>query len=372
MEGMPEYMTGLASFQVRNLTGAYAPTGSVTMYDTLPSEWRTTGQPFGADNVFAAWSGGAGDSAGRRMFVHGGGHADSGNNGVYVYDFSGTTRPAGWKLAANSLSSVSAADAGYKAGSATVYPDNRPSAIHSYDGLWFDAASNRLYRASGSSFTSGGYSSSGVYYFDFGGSQWSSVDAGGAAFATVGGSLGSTLIGSPDGSKLLFLPGSAGPRFISANGGVTASGSTPYGSEEVGPACAYDSVNGRWLSVGRHWSSGPHVRTIAVDWSTNTFTVTARSHSSHSLIQSHGASVVYDALLQCFWIFCMRDVPSSRILRMDANTFAITEYALGGDSISMTGSRGSYNKHVWFPEWRIIGTCQVYNAPASLLKLPSV
>ena len=104
--GVPQYARGLGDFEVRNLDGAYAPrNGARSVWDVLPEEWRVVGQPNGADGVFTAWSGGAGDAVGRRLIVHGGGHGDSSNNGIYVFDFSGDQVPAGWRIAANSLSS---------------------------------------------------------------------------------------------------------------------------------------------------------------------------------------------------------------------------------------------------------------------------
>jgi hypothetical protein len=104
--GVPAFAQGMSDFQVRNMTGAYTPTnGKETMYSTLPAAWQQTGQPNGADMVFTAWCGGKGDVEGKRLFVHGGGHLDSSNNGLQRHECSGWVEHRGkypYDLTANS------------------------------------------------------------------------------------------------------------------------------------------------------------------------------------------------------------------------------------------------------------------------------
>ena len=71
------------------MSGTSAPTnGKTSMSDATPSEWLTS-DPGTCDLgcVIAAWSGGAGAVSGTKLFVHGCGHNDSANNGIYAYDF---------------------------------------------------------------------------------------------------------------------------------------------------------------------------------------------------------------------------------------------------------------------------------------------
>ena len=128
--GLPQYMGGMADFEIRNLTGSYAPLVGETMFSVLPAEWRNSTS---AAPVFSTWSGGSGDAASMKLYCRGGGHGDSGNNGLYIYNFSGSTRPTGWSIAPNSLSALAVA-----LNSSTVYSDNKPTSVHSYDCGRFD------------------------------------------------------------------------------------------------------------------------------------------------------------------------------------------------------------------------------------------
>ena len=89
----PSYISSMSDYGIRALTGTYAPTnGNETMRSVKPADWLTD------DNIIAPWSGGPYAISGTKLFVHGGGHGDSANNGMYVYDFSGTSAPTGWTL----------------------------------------------------------------------------------------------------------------------------------------------------------------------------------------------------------------------------------------------------------------------------------
>ena len=371
-------MAGLADFEVRNLTGTFAPTnGAVTMWDALPTEWRKSGQPSGADGVFAAWSGGRGDAAGRRLFARGGGHGDSSNNGLYLYDFNGDTKPTGWSVAPNSLSALAAVGS-----SGTVYADSKPTAVHSYDQSWFDPVLNRYYQISGSYYSIGNKAAS--YYYDFNTSRWSS-DPGGGSFGSSSSlsAYAGTVFGKADGSKMVLIAGDTKVCFFTPGGVTTLAGNANMlNSDEGNMSSAHDSVNDRWLTVS--YDAGQSlVYTHFVDWAGSAVATTRRTHASHATYMtanSEGGSIIYDAQLQCFWMFgFMRhwqtNPMSTQVLRMDANTFSITAHSLTGDAIAVAspgGGGGSFNRHVWFPAWRIVGTAQSHNAPASLIKLPSV
>jgi hypothetical protein len=171
---IPAYMQGLADLQVRNLTGAYAPLTGETMFSVLPSEWQSSSTAY---PVFGTWSGGSGDAASMKLYCRGGGHGDSPNNGLYVYSFQGSARPTGWSVAANSLSALSAV-----ANSGTVYADNKPTSVHSYDCGRFDPVLGRYYQISGSYWSLGNKAAS--YYYDINTQRWSS-DPGGASFGNA-------------------------------------------------------------------------------------------------------------------------------------------------------------------------------------------
>ncbi len=377
----PPYALGMADFQVRNLTGGtYGPTnGFESMYSTLPAAWQLTGQPNGADGVFAAWSGGAGDAAGKRLFVHGGGHSDSSNNGLYVYDFSGTTRPTGWTIAPNSLTATPPTQTTNEPTNG-VYGDGKPAAIHTYDQLHYAPVLNRFYRCSGSAFSQTGNASAYSFYYEFTDSAWYALSS--TDIATLGG----TLIGAPDGSKVAILKGGvlsgSTAAVITSAGATTAVAHGMWSNDqELGLTSAYDSVNGRWLTLGYSVVPGQVAYTFTVDWATNTIAnQTSRSISFPTEIE--GASIVFDANYSggpCFWIFGHATATNGNtdmqmvIYRVDASTFALTTHTLTGDSIALASTvvKGSFNRHVWFQSWRIIGTVHGHNAPMSIIKLPA-
>src|SRR6185369_2559917 len=101
------------SFQLRALTGTFAPTGSATVRAAItalgsPMDLWNTQDPgvVGVASVMSKWSSGGEDRTGHRMMVHGGGHADSAFNGLPTFDFSGSSKPAGWVIEPNSLSPI--------------------------------------------------------------------------------------------------------------------------------------------------------------------------------------------------------------------------------------------------------------------------
>lgn len=384
--GVPTYMQGLADLEVRSLTGAYAPSnGKTTLHDVLPAEWQGgAGQGKTSEGaIFYAWSGGHGDPVGKRMFVRGGGHGDGANNGLFYYDFSGDAAPTGWVLAPNSLSTVA------NAVDAFFYSDNRPSSVHSYDSARYDPVLNRFYSFRGSRYQLGN-SGPNVYY-DFPNSRWSSTVSG-SEFATFSGltPYGATAFAKSDGSKLVFIGGNytESAAFVSSSGGAGTLAVADFhrDSNSTGMVSCQLANDTQWLTLSRDTVGGVDtyfIYTHVVNWSTNTITSTQRTHSSHATyltVGSCGGSLVYDALLNCVWIFGLTrhfggNQMSTQILRLDLTTFAITAYALSAPLASNDqnqGSQGSYNRHVLltYGTQRFVGTCQAYNAPASIFKLP--
>lgn len=369
---LPQYMAGMNAFDVRHLTSV--SNGLVTMFSALPGEWQTTGQTAGADNVFYAWSGGAGDPKGKRLFVHGGGHYDSSNNGLYVFDFNGDGAPAGWSVAPNSLSARSAV-----VESANTYADGKPTSIHSYDGMWYDEKLNRFYRFGGSGFGPSGGGISAAFYYSFSSASWVPfVDS--SSIATT---LGSTLVGSPDGTQVLYLASTKSPLFVNTSTkAITASGSQLSGSEESGFATAMDTNRSnlitnvcRYVSFYKD-SSGARAKLITVNWPAKTFTVSTQtlSGSSAADLSYSGACVLYDSQRDAFWVFANSgetgDGTITGIYEVNAATFAVTRHALNGTISSKVNNKGGYNRHVWFSDWRIIGTVHSHDKPVSLIKLP--
>lgn len=364
---LPVYMQGMSSFDVRSLSSTYTPSnGNETMYEAQPGEWQTTGQTGGADNVFRAWSGGKGDADNLKLYVHGGGHSDSSNNGIHVYDLSGSAAPVGWTVQTGSQSALSAVTE-----STEFYSDGRPTAIHSYDGLWFDSNQNRLYRCGGSGFGPGGGGIDFCAYFDFDTNTWTTL----ANNSVLGTSLGSTLIGSPDGTKLLYLSSTNTPQFIdTSSGSLTGYGSTPWGSEEKNPVMLYDTLRAQYVCFDSFTSARALVFTVT--WASNTWSSAsnALSGANASDLNSGGAACLYDAARDLYWVFGNDAACSSGsiayIYSVNPTTWAVTRYTLGTAITTNVANNGMYNRFVWLPLQRMVATVAEYNQAAQLIKIP--
>lgn len=380
---VPDFVHGLGDFEVRSMTGAYAPSnGDETLHDVIPLEWQG-GSGSGINGeaaIFTAWCGGKGDAASKRLFVHGGGHTDSANNGLYYYDFTGAGVPTGWVLQTNSLSAL--ADVEYN----IVYDDDKPNSVHTYDQQWYDPTLDRWYRFGGSTWSLDG-GATGIYYYDFGTEAWS-CDPSRAAFSAdnVSAKLGGTVMGKSDGTKLLWIDGDyPNNGYFYDSDGTAHLCTVGFNRNSTGAGCVGVNVGGdTWLTLSI-MSGSTWLYTHAVNWAANTITSTQRTHASHSTYltgnNSAAGSLVYDPDHSdgpCVWVFglarhCTGSTMSTEILRIDLSDWSITAHTMTGDAIAIgaSGSAGSYNRHVWFPEWRVIGTVQGYAQPMSIIKLPT-
>lgn len=368
---VPAFAQGIADWGVRAMSGSYTPSnGKETMYSTLVgafAEWHQTGQSLGADNVFNAWGHGMhGDPDGLRGFVHGGGHLDSGNNGLYIYDFSGDAAPVGWKVSPNTLSTIANATINSSNGK---YADGRMCSIHAY-AMWFDKVNNQVHRVSGSPYSNGGGATDVYGRFNLADDTQTSANASAVA------SLGATLIGKADGTKLLYLNVEGTPQFINTSTlALTASGSSFLGSTERGPMCLYD------VDIDKHVcffdSAGAKtVKVITTNWGANTFSVAdnTMTGANASDIDSGGACLAKDRASNRYLVVAnKRDATNglvSSLYSVNPSTWAVTKFDLGSTISISTASAGGYGKCVWFESWRILAVMLGYNDPVQLIKVP--
>jgi hypothetical protein len=422
--GTPAWAAGLADRQVRNLTGTtYGPTnGKTSIADptegvlgsgVVPAVWNFRSQGWGSDDITAAWSGGRGDLAGRRLFVHGGGHADSANNGMYIYEFGTGDRPVGWKLAGTaygtagcSLSPIATAGlynggSDWGPGSDNVYADNRPTSVHSYDQSWFNSAQQRYYRFGGSAFESG-TGITPVYYYDLAQDKWSSVLSGGTAWANIpgtdpaSGTVSGTVMASPDESKMLFIGGSVNTlRMFTSAGSPTDLGAGPgvSNSAYMTAVCvdtgSRSAASDRWVTIDGQ-SGTARVLDWTINWNTNAVSWTVRSHSTHSThlrtilnassqdAPTSGGSLIYDHAYSqgpSIWIYgSVRQQVSTTALRellcMKLSDWSIAAHTLTHDAVT-PATWGSFSRHLWFPAYRVIATVQASTASVSVFKVPT-
>jgi hypothetical protein len=114
-------------------------------------------------NVIGAWSGGAFDTKRDRLIVHGGGHADSPDNIVYVFDLATFQ----WSRASK-LSPSFGGDC-----NSGVYPDGQPRAVHSYNIMQYLENIDRFCRFSGPAlYPSGNCTEPHVWCLDLDSGEW--------------------------------------------------------------------------------------------------------------------------------------------------------------------------------------------------------
>lgn len=356
----PDYVASMADFEVRALTGSYSPTnGMETMQDATPNEWNNNDPGnVGLAGTIIAWSGGAKATTGTKLFVHGGGHNDSANNGLYVFDFSGTTAPAGWSIA--DISPVSAVRA------ATSYADGKPAAVHTYDGVVHAQHNNHVYRFAGAIWNpSGGFTSS-AWKYNLATNSWT-------ALPQVPGTAGlvSTVYDPVSGKIAVGYGGRTQVMFFRSGQDNWSAPKSTNGAPWAGDVSgAYDVSRRRGVLVGNGVS-----RLITFDWNNETVQVSNLSASGATeLLSATAPSVVYDQLRDSYWIFAGRNGSPGfqNIYEMDAETLVIQRRQLVGDSINVApGLIGSYGRYVFMPQWRAIGLVARHTSPAYIIKLPA-
>lgn len=419
----------LADFAVRSLTtvsNGKPRLASATLYSdsdgAIPGEWNTWAAYYGSSATFAAWSGGRGDATNRRLLVTGGGHTNGANNGVYCYDFGFGDTPIGWRLVGagagtlggydatpasntSSLTSLSTLyDGTWSEGSMTVYTDNRPTSVHTYDQMAYDPNLDRFYRFSGAPYVSGANGMSVGYYLDMATGLWNSNGTGSAFVSNLPGQgNSSSLVASADGSKLLYMPSATGGNFTfySSTGALLGtSGATGipggYGGAVTATYSTRSTTADKILLVYSTNANGNYLGPTAmyeleVNW--NTYTVTKSSDKSGLYSNATylgtdrgGGSVFHDALNSCYWMFgTYADTHGlgtanmgTQILKIldhtQANPYEISAETMGtAISQNNPGSAypyGSFNRHVWFPSLRVVATVQNINEPMSVIRIP--
>ena len=353
---VPSYISSMADFQVRALQGSFAPTvGEVSIQNMTPSEWLS-GDPGDLTGIIDAWSGGAKGAVGNTMYVHGGGHSDSANNGVYAFDFSGTTRPVGWTVTISSTGAV-------RANTAT-YSDGRPVSVHTYDGM-LTGTNGFLYRFGGAEHINGFFITA-AFKFNTNTNAWTQLSSlpGGSGFTWP------ITLYDPNSQKVLVaaannfeyrifrLNDDSYSSVKSFSGGATADG------YHCG---AFDSSRSRGV-----WFGSGSNQLVTVNWSSETASISSQSISG--LPSMTGPSCFYDPATDRYWVFGGQPGSSgwTTLYEIHAGTFAVTPHPLSGDAISRSsGMIGSFGRFVFMPNYRAIGVIASISSPAYVIKLPS-
>lgn len=357
---MPVYISSMSDYQVRALSGSFAPTnGTSTITSVTPAEWQTSDPEGGLSGIIRAWSGGFKAITGTRLFVHGGGHHDSANNGVYIFEFDGTDAPTGWTVAGQSAVSAVVANG--------TYSDGRPQAVHTYDGAAFHNGFG--YRFGGSQFNNGG-AASGAWKFNASTGAWTSVGS-----MPSGQGLNNTTTYDPVTGKILipYLSGAQDEYVVFRTSTDTFSAVKTLASgifQLSDSSAGYDSSRSRSLMIG-----GGFARLITVNWTAETATISTPSLSSSTPQNIQGPSCFYDAAADRFWVFGGTDGSAgwSNIYEIHPTTFVVTAHALSGSTISVPDSdnQGSFGRFVFMPAHRAVGVIAAVTTPAYVIKLPA-
>lgn len=357
----PAYIESMSPFEVRRLDGAYTPSnGNVSMESVTPAEWLNNDPSvLGLNGVLAAWSGGA-KGTGTKLFVHGGGHTDSANNGMYIYDFSGTSNPTGWQspLVISRVADVR--------DQIMTYADGRPNSVHTYDGIVFASHNNHVYRFGGSRYSSGNLTNASFKY-NVATGEWTQLpnypgaqSAAKTIYDPLTGKIFVTMTGVFQG--FFFRPNNdswSGQKSYSGNG-------FPFDS-----IAAWDTRRNRAIIVGEGETS-----IVNIDFTAETVSVESFNPSGATeLFSRSGISAVYDPGRDVYWLFGGGSGSPgwNSIYELSAagSPWSTIRHDFAGDSIPTSrGMIGSWGRFVMMPQWAAIGLVASESSPAFVIKLP--
>lgn len=353
-----DYLNTMTAFQVRQLSGTYAPTnGKTTIQEATPAEWlnRDPGLS-GLRSVTGKWSGGVGDPGTGKLYMLGGGHNDSANNGLYVYDFSGNLAPTGFTVASQSAVSSVIAGTNIK-----QYSDGNISARHTYDGIAF--INSKVYVFGGANWSTNGNFANDYWKFENG--VWSLLGA-----MPDSGERSSCIADPVSGKILHWIVGHGTASFLNtATNTWGAAKNVGSGTTDYTSLCL-DTTRNRVVSIG-----GGINRLWTVNWSTET--ISQSTFPQSSILNTPAITPVYDALRDRFWILGGNggSLGYTNLYEMHPTTFAIIAHPLTGDLIpdpdtdgDSTGL-GSYKRGLLINS-QAIGFVSNTIAPPIVIKLP--
>jgi hypothetical protein len=224
-----------------------------------------------------------------------------------------------------------------------------------------------------------------------------------------------SLIASPDGAKLLYMPAGMDFAFYSSAGtllgtsgatGITTgfggSSTAVYANSAGVRSQTQDKILLMYSTNGGGYTGPTVMYELTVNWNTNTVqkspTNYAASYSNATYFGTtdrSSGSMFHDALNACYWVFgtiaetygAAAGTMGTRILKIldhtnanlyQASAFALNENTPAGDSVAFSANPGggfyrpfgSNNRHVWFPNYRVVATVQSHQAPMSIIRIP--
>ncbi|MEO0974148.1 MAG: hypothetical protein AAFX85_13735, partial [Pseudomonadota bacterium] len=359
-QARPTYLDGLGAYEVRALTGAIAPSnGFETIESVTPADWLNN-DPGSTDvrSVISSWSGGGKSIVGLRLYLTGGGHGNSANNGIYIYDFAGDAQPTGWSVVGLSdLSAVLPED---------NYTDGAPPSIHSYDGLVYAHHNGFFYRFGGAPWRPNGGFTRVVFKYDFTADEWIQLPSLPRPSPRIPVTVydpasGRVLVGTERRNLFFF------DTDTDTWGDEIELNDLDWPLDTTG---AYDPTRRRAVLAGMDDS-----RLIDINFTTREVEVAALPATGETdILTIRAPAIFYDRKRDSFWLFGGEtpDGPGwSHLYEMSAETFEVTRVALTGAAIEVASvHRGTYGRFVYMPEWRTIGMVADVDTPAYIIGLP--
>lgn len=362
---VPSYISSLSAFQVRAMTGAFSPSnGKETLHSVTPVAWGNE------DDILRPWSGGPKVLNGEKLWVHGGGHTDSRNNGLYSFDFTGDQRPSGWNLPCISASpTLAIADSG------TGYSDGLPSSTHTYDGMC--ELNGNFYRRGGSLWGTGSSSNNNDFWkFNPIQNKWTLLQPRSGA--------GSLIADTEGTGKILYLDRLGtynGYSFYNTNTGIWSSvkyTTSPMQQWPDNGCLAYrpdsiKSLTGTGIITGASTYGNKKSFTFRINWATETLDSFAERDFGE-LTTLSGSACFYDSMADRFWGFGGGNVNIiSTIYEINPSNWSIIPHQLSGDNFVNNETDyyvGLFGRFVFMPRYRAIGTVLSRSGPAYVIKLP--
>lgn len=349
----PAYIASMSPYQVRAMSGSYAPTnGTSSAVSAMHAQWTTLGDT--GTNIMIPWSGGPKSTSGTKLWAHGGGHGDGQNNGMYSFDFAGTTRPTGWLEEYTGVPGITSDSSPGSSGP--------PPSIHTYD--WMVDTGTHIYRMGGARYNSGGVC--GAWRYTKATGAWLRLPS-----IPVGGAQGSALYSAAHG-KILCLEretsynGYAFYRIATNDWSAMRYVSTQWLNT---PSAAYDPATNTGLMVSDTNGYSATSFSFAINWDAETITQSANPVAAMGV----GASVVWDPTRQRFWVFGGGETFGT-LHEINPVGWVVTPHTLTGDVPSLqpeATTTGSLGRWVFMDSWRAIGTVMSRNGPACVIRLPA-
>lgn len=307
--------------------------------------------PGNPGNVLAAWSGAAYDSKRERVLFHGGGHGDYAGNEVYAFDLHTLRWSRIW--GPSPLIPPKAASEGRAA-----YPDGNPAAVHTYDGLNYLSAQDKLWRGGGSLWSGSGGGTSASWVLDLSTLRWQRM----ADFRALGVSVASEY-DPVSGHVFAFSDRNTLGEYDPNKNRWSERGDIGHGEEQV---AAIDPDRRLFVRVGNGDLSYYNIRTGAMRLAVPT-------RGPQDIVKARGPGFVFDTTIKKFvgW------AGGTSVYLLDPSSWTWTEIKAAPNNTTVPpdihGTPGkilAMSKFLYIPSKNLYVLAQTVDTSVYLYRLP--